>query len=124
MQIMILDDSPDFVDLLTAMLQTVIGKENCQIVTGHNGHDGLALLDQITPDVIFTNLRMPLMDGITFAHELRRHKAYDQVHLVMVSALSTSEIMIEAQDSGVDSFLPIPFSLRDIKATLSTVLDL
>lgn len=122
MRIMILDDNPEIVDLMTTMLHSAFGAANCQIVTGQNGYEGLALLQETIPDVIFTNLRMPKMDGLSFIQELRREPDYDQIRLVMVSAQATPETMAIARESGVDTFISKPFTQRDIRAALSPIL--
>jgi CheY-like chemotaxis protein len=120
---MILDDNPEIADLLATMLHSAFGKGNCQIVIGQNGHEGFSLLTQHIPDVIFTNLRMPQMDGMTFIQELRRVQEYDHVHLVMVSALATPEIVAQAQAGGVETFIRKPFTLRDIRAALNSIVN-
>jgi CheY-like chemotaxis protein len=124
MQILILDDNPEIMDLMTAMLYSVFGRENCQIVTGQNGQEGLTLLEQITPDLILTNLRMPHMDGMTFLHEVRRQKHWDHIHLVMVSALATPEILIQARRNGAEAFIRKPFTMRDLKTVLTPMLEI
>ncbi len=123
MHIMILDDNPEIIELMTTMLHSAFGKDNCQIVTGHNGLDGLALLNQVIPDVIFTNLRMPQMDGLTFASQLRSRSDCDHIHLVMVSALANPEVMADARARGVEAFIRKPFTLRDLKLAVSRLME-
>ena len=123
MQILILDDNPEIIDLMSVMLHSAFGKENCQIISGHNGREGLALLAESTPDVILTNLRMPQMDGMAFMTEVRRQKDWDHIHLVMVSALATPEILIQARANGANAFIRKPFTMRDLKTVLAPMIE-
>lgn len=123
MKIMVLDDNAEIISMLTMMIYSAYGRENCEVFAGRNGEDGLALLkDNVHPDVILTNLRMPLMDGLTFISEVRHNTAWNDVRLVMMSALSTSDVVNAATASGAEAFLRKPFTYQDLKAVLDNFL--
>ncbi|MBZ0299935.1 MAG: response regulator [Anaerolineae bacterium] len=123
MKVMVLDDNPAILSMVTMMLQTTY--QDCQVVSGRNGEEGLALLsrDEIRPDVILTNLRMPHMDGLKFMREVRDNTAWDQIRLVMMSALGTAEVVTQAASDGAEAFLSKPFTISDLKSTVSQLLD-
>ena len=113
MVVMVVDDNADIVTMLSMMLPRVV--ENCEIVSAANGAEGLALLDNIQPDVILTNWRMPHMDGMRFLSEIRQQAMWDQIRLVMMSALATPDVQNEASAHGAEAFLSKPFSLIDLR---------
>jgi CheY-like chemotaxis protein len=121
MRVLILDDNPDILALVSAMLGRVFG--SCQVVTGRTGNEGLlALADaDSTPDIILSNLRMPEMDGFTFVREVRRNTDWDNVHVGVMSALSTQDVLDEARASGAEAFLRKPFSYNDFKAVMDAL---
>ncbi len=122
MKFMVLDDNPEILSMVTIMLQNAY--RDAQILAGRNGAEGLALLESedTSPDIILTNVRMPQMDGMTFVSEVRHNTAWDSVRLVMMSALSSAEVVTEAADKGAQAFLRKPFTLRDLLATVNQVL--
>ena len=110
---MVVDDNPDIVSMLSMMLPRVV--DNCQVVSANNGSQGLDLLKNMTPDVILTNWRMPQMDGMTFLSEVRQQSAWDEIRLVMMSALATPDVQDEASANGAEAFLSKPFTLVDLR---------
>ena len=121
MRILVLDDNPDILVLVSTMLQRTF--ESCQVVTGRNGTEGLAALENPdhTPDIILSNLRMPEMDGLAFVREVRRNTGWDSVRVAMMSALSSQELIDEMYASGAESFLAKPFSYNDFKSLMDAL---
>jgi CheY-like chemotaxis protein len=120
MRILLMDDNPDILALLAMMVQRALGPESCQIISARDGAEGIALLEAgQTPDLIFTNLRMPHMDGLDFARQVRRNAAWARIPLVVISADQSSRMRQAASDSGANEFVPKPFDYYAIKTTLS-----
>lgn len=124
MKIMVLDDNPEILLMVTAMLHSAYGSDNCMIISGRNGTEGLTLLleGDETPDIILTNLRMPHMDGMTFVAEVRHNNAWDKIRVVMMSAVTSSEIMSQAITSGAEAYLRKPFTYRDLTTMINDML--
>ena len=113
MVIMVVDDNPDIISMLAMMLPHVV--DDCKVISARNGAQGLTLLENITPDVILTNWRMPEMDGMTFLREIRRRSVWDTIRLIMMSALATPDVQEEASANGAEAFLSKPFTLVDLQ---------
>lgn len=121
MIILILDDNPDIVALMDAMLDHILGAENIHILKARNGIEGLSLLREITsvPELIISNFRMPEMDGLTFFREIQSHRAWSQIPIVMMSAHLSVDVRQEATNSGVQVFLSKPFGIEDVRKSLA-----
>ncbi|HLV33737.1 MAG TPA: response regulator [Spirillospora sp.] len=124
MKIMVLDDNPEILSMVTTMLETFYSE--AQIIAGRNGAEGLALLNSAdtSPDVILTNLRMPTMDGMAFMSEVRHNTTWDNIRLVMMSAITSAEVETEAAAKGAQAFLRKPFTSADLRAALNQVLGI
>lgn len=124
MKIMVLDDNPEILSMVTIMLQNAYGQETCEIVAGRNGQEGLELLkdEDASPDLILTNLRMPQMDGMAFLGEVRHHAEWNQIRLVMMSAQSSAETVTRAKNGGASAFLRKPFTYHDLTTTIDDLL--
>ncbi len=122
MLLLVVDDNPDIISLVTTMARRIFDPDDCQIISGRNGLEGLDLLQitQPVPDVIISNLRMPQMDGLTFLREVRSHVEWSKIHLVMMSATQTAEARGAAEASGAEFYLGKPFTLNDLKNVLTS----
>jgi len=100
---MLVDDSPIAITILKRMLAKSTEIE--VVATAGNGKEALTLIPQIKPDVICTDLHMPVMDGLEFTKEvMAKHPL--PILLVSVSALEGSINAFEAIEAGaVDVFL-------------------
>lgn len=117
---MVLDDHPDIILLMRAMVTRVLKNEECQFLEGRNGQEGIDLLetnDQM-PEMIISNFRMPQMDGLTFFREVRQNVNWTDIRLIMMSAHPSTDLIRQASESGAESFLRKPFNLVDVEHAL------
>jgi len=119
MVILLVDDNPDIIQLISTMIKRIMGAK-CEIVSGRDGQEGLDILkaSDHAPDMIFTNLRMPHMDGLTFIKQVRRNDTWDNIPMVMMTAHQSPDIRREVMANGATAFLAKPFNFNEIKTTL------
>ncbi|MBA3868920.1 MAG: response regulator [Anaerolineae bacterium] len=68
-RILVIDDDQDFVRLLSRMLDTP--RYRCQVIGAYNGHDGLALLQSVQPDLVLVDVRLAGWDGTQLVNAIR-----------------------------------------------------
>ncbi len=117
--ILVVDDNPDIIALLEAMILRIAGS-GCEIISAQNGVDALSKLNRMvhTPDLIISNIRMPAMDGIAFIQHVRGNHVWGNLPIVMMSALFSDAIRDDALSCGVAGFLNKPFSFQDVESLL------
>jgi CheY-like chemotaxis protein len=120
MVILLIDDNPDIIQLISLMIKRIMGSDQYEIVSGRDGQEGLDILNtsEHVPDLIFTNLRMPNMDGITFMKNVRLNDTWIKIPMVMMTAHQSPDIRREVMANGATAFLPKPFNFSEIKSTL------
>lgn len=120
MVILLVDDNPDIIQLISAMIKRILGAGQCQIFSGRDGVEGLDILNtsEQTPDLIFTNLRMPNMDGLTFIKQVRLNDTWVKIPLVMMTAQQSPDVRREVMANGAAAFLAKPFNFNELKSTL------
>ena len=102
--ILIIDDEEVVLD----SCQIILRKENVQISTATNGDMGLNLLQKISPDLVFVDLKMPGMSGFDV---IRRIQEIDPtIVTIVITGFSTVSSAVEAMKNGAYNFLPKPFS--------------
>lgn len=111
-RILLVDDAA-FMRMRTAKLLTEHGHE---IVEAENGQDAVEKYKQYRPDLVFMDITMPVMDGITATKEIRKLDA--NAKIVMLSALGQQSMVIEAIRSGAKDFIVKPFEAEKIIATV------
>ncbi len=120
MVILLVDDNPDIIQLISAMIKRIPGASQHEIVFGRDGQEALDILNasEKMPDLIFTNLRMPNMDGLTFIKQVRLNDTWLNIPMVMMTAQQSPDIRREVMANGATAFLAKPFNFSEIKSTL------
>lgn len=101
--ILIVDDEAVIRDIFDKILTT---NSNYSILTASNGKEALEICREDSPDLIFTDLKMPVMSGMEFLTELRKFN--QTVPVVIVSAHGEMEDVIEALRLGASNYLMKP----------------
>lgn len=91
------------------------------VYTAINGYDGLEQYENYLPDIIMTDLKMPHMDGFELIQELKSRSC--QSYLVIVSAHTDTELLIDAIHKGVDRYIVKPIIEEDLFATFEAFLE-
>jgi DNA-binding response OmpR family regulator len=117
--VLVVDDDPTF----CAIMAEILKMYSAHVLTAFSAEEAIALLETTTPDLILTDVMMPEVDGLTFVRRIRSEEPYARVPVIVVSAGVTSREQAAALQAGADSFLPKPFSLRDLRAVVGTLLS-
>ncbi|MGO4543375.1 response regulator [Paenibacillus sp. 2TAB23] len=86
-----------------------------------NGADALELIGSQNPDIIFTDMRMPEMDGKSLMKTV--HQLYPDKKMIVISGHSDFDYMKEAISAKVVSYLLKPFSREEIHRTLEQAIE-
>jgi len=114
--ILIVDDS-NSIRLVTSRIVETLG---CRAITAENGKDALELLlkASIKPDLILSDVEMPVMDGWRFLEEVKGADSLRQTPVVMVTSLSDEACRRRALDLGAEDYLVKPLELNDFERVL------
>lgn len=107
--ILIVDDDPTNVEVLECVLDSV----GYGYLEAANGREALEVLARNTPDLILLDLMMPVMDGFEVCRRVKTSAQWQDIPIIIVSALSEDEDRQRATDCGADDFLnkPVDFSV-------------
>jgi CheY-like chemotaxis protein len=89
-----------------------------------DGKEGLAMTQDIQPDIIIMDLHMPGMDGLTALKHLKSLDSTKHIPVIILTADVVSDILSEAQRCGAYSVLSKPISLRLLRHTIEQALGL
>ena len=116
--VLIADDDNDIPAYLKDSLN-----DSYQIIEATNGKEAWHHIQNNPPDLIVTDVLMPEMDGLELCDLVKTNMDFCHIPLILLTALSSVEHRIKGIDAGADSYIPKPFNLLLLKATVSNLLE-
>ncbi len=108
-KILVIDDEEVVLDSCTQ----VLASGDCQVATASNGAQGLKLVAEIQPDLIFLDLKMPGLSGFEVLERIRSEHPLRVV--IVITGYATVSSAIEAMKRGAFDFLPKPFTPEELR---------
>jgi len=108
-RILVVDDNKDMREYLIRLLDPFF-----TIYTAINGKDALDKLPKIHPDLVLSDMMMPVMDGKTMLQGIRLNSATFRLPVIFLSARAGEEARIDGLEAGADDYLVKPFSAAEL----------
>jgi DNA-binding response OmpR family regulator len=102
--ILVVDDDPIFVDVLTRFLR----REGYQVSTAFNGLEALEKVKQAPPDLITLGVTMPEMDGFTACRLLKEDAQTTLIPIILLTGLDEAEYRARGFEAGADDYITKP----------------
>ena len=109
MHILVVDDEPQ----ITRVLRTSLQSNGHEVTVAHDGADALEQFLKAQPDLVITDLAMPVMNGIELTREIRERSS---VPVIVLSVRGNDASKVEALDQGADDYITKPFSIQELLA--------
>src|SRR5574338_1388636 len=114
-KILIVDDEPSIVNLVTAYLRP----EGYEVYTASDGPSGLQSARAYKPDLVVLDIMLPGMDGLELLTRLRRES---NVYVILLTAKTEEIDKIVGLSVGADDYVSKPFSPRELVARIKAAL--
>lgn len=101
---------------LREALESAIGDEFSQFIVARDGEDGLKKFKKFKPDIVITDIMMPIRNGLEMAKEIK--KLSRETPVIVLSAFSEKEKLLKAIDVGIDKYLIKPIDPDELMVTL------
>ena len=108
--ILVIDDEHDTVDLLERNLVS-----DFKVFKAYDGEQGLTVARAELPDIIICDLMMPNMDGMQLLRTLKNDKTLQHIKVIIFTAKTSEDDMIQAYDNSADAYLTKPVSLKYLR---------
>ncbi len=102
--------------LLRSETRRLLEKHVGQVFTAANGQEGVALFHKLHPDVVVSDLMMPIMDGLQLAREIKR--ADPATPVVLITHCDDAGHLLEAIKIGIDGYLLKPVTISVLMQTI------
>jgi DNA-binding NtrC family response regulator len=117
-RILVVDDEPNMLRLLKTILMDKTGYE---VETTNNPLEVDKMLKEQPYDLVVTDLKMPLVDGIDLIDIIKKIDA--QIPIIIITAYGTMETADEAIQKGAYDFITKPFRKENILITIRRALE-
>lgn len=115
--VLIVDDNAD----MRAYLRTLL-LDRYYVIEAADGQSGLKLAVESVPDIVVSDVMMPVMDGLTFCIRLKQHEATSHIPVLLLTARSSEQQHIEGLQTGADIYMTKPFSADLLLANIASLL--
>jgi CheY-like chemotaxis protein len=117
-RVLVVDDDPWILRMVTATLE----KRNYVVDTAKGGQQALERAHAHPPDLIISDVMMPVMDGWTFVEHLKSDPRLSTVPVIFLTALAKDEDRLRSLGMGPDDYLAKPFRFDDLEKRVSAAL--
>jgi DNA-binding response OmpR family regulator len=115
MKILLVEDEPNVVSLI----KRALADNGYEISVAMDGRSGLQMSNDHDFDLVILDIMLPGMNGVEICRNIRRQN--EQVPILMLTALGTTENIVTGLDSGADDYLVKPFKLAELSARVRTL---
>jgi CheY-like chemotaxis protein len=106
---LVIDDEPAILRLVAMVLRDL----GCDTLTATDAETASQILRVSTPDLIVSDVRLPGMSGVEFAHQVKSDKRLRKTPVLLMSAYS------EPKDHEGDAFFPKPFDIVELEEMIA-----
>lgn len=115
--ILVVDDNPDVCGYVSSII-----RNDYDFINAPNGREGLLLLEKHRPDLIISDIMMPVMDGYEFLRRVRANDELKSVPFIFLTAKADLDMKIEGLEEGADEYLVKPFNSLELLARVKALL--
>ena len=117
--VLIIEDNTDMRRYLRDLM-----KKYYRVLEAENGEEGVKVAVEQVPDLVLSDVMMPVMDGFTCCAELRKRKETAHIPILLLTAKAEDKDSVEASYRGADDYVRKPFNPEVLLAKVAHLLDM
>jgi CheY-like chemotaxis protein len=116
-KVLLVDDNHDILDLIEVYLY-----RDYELIAAINGFEGLKTAREIVPDLIITDIMMPVMDGIKFLNSLREDKKTASIPVIAITSFIKKTNVKSLLSVGFTGVVSKPFARESVVSAVEKAL--
>lgn len=116
--ILLLEDNIELADFIAESLP-----QSYTIIKAMNGADGLQIALETLPDLIVSDVMMPIMDGFEFCQQIKQHEQTSHIPVILLTAKVEVESRMKGLSTGADDYLTKPFHVPELNLRVYNLLE-
>jgi serine/threonine-protein kinase PpkA len=118
-RILVVDDE----EAIRKNLDTLLSLEGFEVATAPNGQHGFVVARSMLPDIIITDINMPVMDGYALLEAVRAHPELERTVVIMLTAAEDRDHMRKGMARGADDYITKPFKRDELLDAIAAQLE-
>ncbi len=115
--ILVVDDNPDILRLIVNII-----KNEYNVITAYNGEKGLEQVLNNSPDIIISDILMPIMDGMTMCIKIKNNPLISHIPIILLTAVDSTDSNVKGLEVGADAYITKPFNEELLKMTIRNLI--
>lgn len=116
--ILIVEDNLEIQKLLREVLQ-----ETYKVYTADHGRDAIAKIKKHIPDIVLSDIMMPLMNGIELCNFIKQDENLNHTPVILLTAKTQVNDKLLGLESGADAYITKPFNIEELSKTIGNMLE-
>lgn len=116
--ILIVEDNQDIREYIRSSFE-----DRYEVITAVNGKEGWEIAQNQIPNIIISDIMMPIMDGIELCRHIKEDMRTSHIPIILLTAKDTLQDKEEGYAAGADSFITKPFSARLLNSRINNILE-
>ncbi|MCD7903726.1 MAG: response regulator transcription factor [Oscillospiraceae bacterium] len=112
---LVIEDDMNIADLLRLYLE----KDGFEVFRAADGGEGVEMFHFFSPDLVLLDIMLPVMDGWSVLHEIRKDS---QTPVIMLTAKSETPDKVNGLEQGADDYITKPFEVKELLARIHAVM--
>lgn len=119
-KLLLVEDDANLCYIIRGGLEDMIG--GCEVITASNGEEGLKIWKEECPDVIVSDIEMPVMDGYEMVRRIRETDG--NTPIVFTSGRVSPKDVVKGYELGVNNYIKKPFLAEELDAHIGALLKM
>lgn len=116
--LLVVDDNADVVYYLISLLE-----RDFDLIVASNGKEGIMKAVEFVPDIILSDVMMPVMDGISMLDTVKNDFRTSHIPVVLLTAKADIASRLEGLERGADAYITKPFNREELKVQLRALIS-
>ncbi|WP_052958596.1 hybrid sensor histidine kinase/response regulator transcription factor [Maribacter thermophilus] len=116
--LLLIEDDKDVLKYISSIF-----KSNYKVIKAQNGKVGLEMALQHCPDLIISDLMMPLKNGIELCHDIKNNEFTSHIAIILLTAKANEESELKGFRTGADAYITKPFNPNILKVRVAKLLE-
>lgn len=108
---------------MPSLLQTVGIEYDLEVLTASNGQEALDIMSQLAPDLIVSDIMMPVLDGYQLLHAVQTNPDWFHIPFIFLTAKGNKKEILEGQLKGANLYITKPFASTELLELIKSQLD-
>lgn len=116
--VLVVDDNEDVLAYLSSLMGNTY-----TVLTAKNGKEGLSVASKKVPDIVVSDVMMPIMDGMELCKRLKSERSTSHIPVLLLTARTLDQHKMEGFEGGADGYITKPFNGKLLLTRMNNILE-